>query len=342
MKPPIICLAVILLIAQQSETFAQVPRTITYQGIIQKDGSAFTGDSVFNFTLYKHATAVWNSQPMKIHVAGGLFSTVLGPFPDSMQFNGIDSLGVTFGGTELSPRIAFTSVAYSLYSLHAVFADSSKTPGPKGDPGTQGIQGLKGDSGAIGPHGLQGLKGDKGEKGDSGTIGPKGLQGLKGDKGDSGAIGPKGLQGSQGPKGDKGDSGSVGPQGLKGEKGEPGSQGNKGDKGVNPLSSTDSTNGVTVFSLNQVALVRTGVGGTLRLQNANPSPATYSVFWYTGGGTTVVEAHNGTVVNGSQVDFNIGAAYQFSITVKVGNQWEKVDLVRDPSDNNWYGSSTSN
>src|SRR5450830_1136032 len=143
MKTPIIFLAIILLIAQQSESFAQVPRTITYQGIIQKDGSAFTGDGVFTFTLYKRATAVWNSQPMTSHVTGGFFSTVLGPFPDSMQFNGIDSLGVTFGGTELSPRIAFTSVAYSLHSQHAAIADSSKTPGPKGDPGQQGLQGLR-------------------------------------------------------------------------------------------------------------------------------------------------------------------------------------------------------
>src|SRR5450759_440030 len=152
MKTPIIFLAIIILIAQQSESFAQVPRTITYQGIIQKDGSAYTGDGVFSFALYKHATAVWNSQSMTIHVTGGLFTTVLGPFADSIQLNGIDSIGITFGGTELSPRVAFTSVAYSLYSLHAAFADSSKTPGPKGD------KGAKGDTGTIGP---QGLKGDK-------------------------------------------------------------------------------------------------------------------------------------------------------------------------------------
>jgi hypothetical protein len=183
----------------------------------------------------------------------------------------------------------------------------------KGDIGSQGIKGDKGDSGAIGP---LGLKGD---------IGSQGLKGDQGSKGDSGAIGHQGLQG---PKGDQG------------SKGDPGSQGLKGDKGVNPLSSIPGIN-VNVFSLNQVTLAWTGVAGTLRLTNPNQSPATYSVFWYSGEGTAVVEAHNG-VVNNSSVDFTIGAAYQFSITVKVGPQWEKVDLVRDPTDNNWYGSTTSN
>jgi hypothetical protein len=64
MKAAIICFVVILFIAQQPESFAQVPRTLTYQGIIQKDGTAFTGDGVFTFTLYRGATPVWNSPSM--------------------------------------------------------------------------------------------------------------------------------------------------------------------------------------------------------------------------------------------------------------------------------------
>jgi hypothetical protein len=360
MKAPIICLAVILLIAQQSTSFAQVPRTITYQGIIQKDGNAFTGDGEFTFTLYKRATAVWNSQPMTIHVTGGLFSTVLGPFPDSIQFNGVDSLGVTFGGTELSPKIAFTSVAYSLYSLHAVFADSSKTPGPKGDPGQQGLQGLKGDSGAVG---LRGLKGDKGDRGDSGAIGPRGLKGDKGDKGDSGAVGSQGLkgdngdqgvQGSQGLKGDKGDrgdSGAIGPQGLKGDKGDQGSQGTKGDP--NPISSAVVTDGAIVFSLTsktgnptvQLKLVRTGIVGSLRLEvpAGVGLTAAYSALWYLGNGTGIVEAHYGSVVSGSTATFEVGNAHQFSVMVRVSDQWAKIDLFRETTiDINWYGFSTTN
>src|SRR5450759_2226715 len=418
MKTPIIFLAIILLIAQQSESFAQVPRTITYQGIIQKDGSSFTGDGVFSFTLYKHATAVWNSQSMTIHVTGGLFSTVLGPFPDSIQLNGIDSLGITFGGTELSPRVAFTSVAYSLYAQRAVFADSSRTSGPKGDPGQQGLQGLaglkgdigtlglKGDKGDVGSQGVLGTKGDKGDKGDGGlqgvlgtkgdkgdkgegglqgvlgtkgdkgdkgdggsqgVLGSKGdkgdkgdgglqgVLGLKGDKGDGGSQGVKGDVGSQGTlgtkgdkgdggsqgvKGDKGDVGSQGILGSKGDKGDGGSQGVKGDKGVNSLSSTTGDAGTIFFSLNQVSLVRTGDAGTLRLQNANPSSITYSAFWHT---TNAVGTGNGTVNNGSTVDFTVAGASQFSIMVKVGNQWGKVDLFRAAlTDIDWYGSSTTN
>src|SRR5450759_1337917 len=337
MKTPIIFLAIILLIAQQSESFAQVPRTITYQGIIQKDGSSFTGDGVFSFTLYKHATAVWNSQSMTIHVTGGLFSTVLGPFPDSIQLNGIDSLGITFGGTELSPRVAFTSVAYSLYAQRAVFADSSRTSGPKGDPGQQGLQGLAGLKGDIG---TQGEKGDKGDGGSQGVLGSKGDKGDKGDGGLQGVLGLKGDKGDGGSQGVKGDVGSQGILGSKGDKGDGGSQGVKGDKGVNSLSSTTGDAGTIFFSLNQVSLVRTGDAGTLRLQNANPSSITYSAFWHT---TNAVGTGNGTVNNGSTVDFTVAGASQFSIMVKVGNQWGKVDLFRAAlTDIDWYGSSTTN
>jgi hypothetical protein len=149
-------------------------------------------------------------------------------------------------------------------------------------------------------------------------------------KGDSGAIGSQGL------KGDVGSQGGTGSQGVKGD---------KGDRGVNPLSSTVLTDGSIVFELNplnQMKLVRTGVIGTLRLEN-NTSPAlnlTYSAFWHT---TNAVGTSTGTVSGGALVVFDLGLAYQFSIMFKVGDQWGKIDLFRaDLAATDWYGSWTSN
>ena len=429
---------------------SQIPNTISYEGVLQKDGKYFQGNATFVFTLFKGNSIAWKSVPKEIQVTNGLFGTVLGPFDDSMNFYGVDSLGITYDGIELSPKAAFTSVAYSLSAFHARIADSTTQPGPKGDKGDLGIAGAKGDKGEIGDQGISGiqgllgpkgelgnagLKGDKGDLGDAGIKGDKGLdgssgvQGLKGDKGDigvQGASGPQGLlglkgdlgnagikgdkgdigiQGTSGPQGqlglkgdagitgDKGLDGSSGAQGLKGDQGDIGNQGSKGDsgtigprgltgnigsqgvagvkgdqgtkgdqglkgdsgifgvqgekgvkgdKGTNPVSLTEVSQSANIFSLNDVALVRSGDALTLRLVNST-SPvldATYSAFWHT---TSAVGTGNGMIAGGTQVVFDVHLAYQFSIMVKVGNQWGKIDLFRvDLAATDWYGSWTSN
>jgi hypothetical protein len=95
---------VLLLFVAHVTSQSQIPRTISYQGVLQKDGSLFSGDALFTFTLYNGNTAAWKSQPVPAHVTNGLFSTMLGPFPDTPNFSGIDSLGISFNGTQLSPR----------------------------------------------------------------------------------------------------------------------------------------------------------------------------------------------------------------------------------------------
>ena len=246
MNSRLLSLALLLLFVAPFASQSQIPRTISYQGVLQKDGSPFSGDALFTFTLYKGSAAAWTSQPIPAHVNNGLFSTILGPFPDTLRFNGIDSLGISFNGTQLSPRIAMTAAAFSLASAHAAFADSAANPGPaglkgdKGDKGdigpagTPGVVGLKGDKGDKGIDGL-GLKGDKGDKGDIGPAGTPGVVGLKGDKGDKGIDG-LGLKGDKGDKGDMGPAGTPGVAGSRGDnggmvRGIPGVAGLKGDKG---------------------------------------------------------------------------------------------------------------
>ncbi len=103
---------------------AQIPRTISYQGIYT-DGSGHVkpdGDYSFTFSLYKSAEggeAIW-SETKSLPVEKGLFFTALGdtdPFPDTVMFNSPYWLGISPGESgELSPRIAFNSVAYSISS----------------------------------------------------------------------------------------------------------------------------------------------------------------------------------------------------------------------------------
>ncbi len=255
------------LLVLPSVAVSQSPRTISYQGMLQKEGRPFHGPAVLTFNLFRGGETVWTSQQIPVVANAGMFSAVLGPFPNDFSFDGVDSLGIICDGRELHPRLPLTAVPYSLGSYRATIADSAKNPGPrgpkgdkgdKGDPGVNGLKGDKGDKGDAGAPGLQGTKGDKGDKGDpgaSGLQGPKGdkgdpgasglkgdkgdkgdagapgLQGLKGDKGDKGDPGASGLQGAKGDKGDKGDPGASGLQGPKGDKGDPGANGLKGDKG---------------------------------------------------------------------------------------------------------------
>jgi hypothetical protein len=390
MKKTVLLFSLFFLLVFPLSVQSQIPNSISYEGVLQKDGKYFQGNATFVFKLFKGNTIVWESVPKEIQVTNGLFGTVLGPFDETMSFSGVDSLGITYDGIELSPKAAFTSVAYSLSALHARIADSTTKPGPKGDKGDFGLPGAKGDKGEIGDQGnsgvqgsigpkgelgIAGLKGDKGDLGFQGAIGPQGLLGVKGDagitglkgdkgdmgnagtqgltgdqgvKGDSGFVGPRGLtgiDGSQGIAGVKGDQGIKGDQGLRGDNGTLGSQGEKGvkgDQGTNPVSLTADSQSANIFSLNDVALVRSGDALTLRLVNST-SPvldATYSAFWHT---TSAVGTGSGMIAGGTQVVFDVHLAYQFSIMVKVGNQWGKIDLFRvDLAATDWYGSWTSN
>lgn len=156
-------------------------------------------------------------------------------------------LGITVeDDEEMSPRIPFGTVPYSVSARnakeadHALVADALSNPsGATGPAGPTGAQGPKGDKGDKGDAGLQGSKGSKGDKGDVGSQGPIGFMGPQGIQG---PVGATGATGAQGPKGDAGDVGSqgpigfMGPQGIEGPQGPVGSTGptgDKGDKGLN-------------------------------------------------------------------------------------------------------------
>jgi hypothetical protein len=98
----------------------QIPQTITYQGVLTDDGGNVVTDGSYtmSFRLYASesgTTALW-SESQVVVVVNGVFNVLLGKETLlDLPFNQPYWLGVTVGdGSELSPRIQFTSSAYSL------------------------------------------------------------------------------------------------------------------------------------------------------------------------------------------------------------------------------------
>lgn len=105
--------------------WGQIPRTVSYQGVLTDATGAVLPDGNYylTFRLYDVATAGsvlwWEGQ--SVAVSKGIFNVILGSFsPLTLPFDRPYWLGVTVGGdSELTPRIALTGVPYSLRSANA-------------------------------------------------------------------------------------------------------------------------------------------------------------------------------------------------------------------------------
>ncbi|MBI4720860.1 MAG: hypothetical protein HY770_06495 [Chitinivibrionia bacterium] len=101
--------------------FAQVPATITYQGVLTDGAGAAVadGDYGITFKLYdieSGGTALWE-ETHSVPVSGGIFNVVLGSAgsPLELPFDRQYWLGISINAAaELSPRRPFASVPYSL------------------------------------------------------------------------------------------------------------------------------------------------------------------------------------------------------------------------------------
>jgi hypothetical protein len=109
----------LMLILAASLSLAQVPKTISYQGILTDASGTVVPDGNYNLTfrLYDLATggtALW-AEGQLVAVSKGIFNVILGSVaPLNLPFDKPYYLGVTVGaGTELSPRIPLTSSGYS-------------------------------------------------------------------------------------------------------------------------------------------------------------------------------------------------------------------------------------
>ncbi len=105
---------------------AQVPPTISYQGVLtDNSGSALSGNYDFRFQIFATAsggTALWTETHAGVSVERGIFNVILGSINPlgSLEFNRPYYLEMAVEGNVLSPRIAFTSAAYSLCAQSVV------------------------------------------------------------------------------------------------------------------------------------------------------------------------------------------------------------------------------
>ena len=129
MKTRIFAVVALLLMAFAFIVEAQIPRTLSYQGVLSDvlSGSAKpNGTYTITFRLYEASNSekpIWEETD-QVLAENGLFYTVLGdqtPFdPLRVKFDKPYWLGIQLQGEpELSPRIELTSVAYSLNSCKA-------------------------------------------------------------------------------------------------------------------------------------------------------------------------------------------------------------------------------
>jgi hypothetical protein len=107
--------------------YAQIPRTLSYQGVLTDAAGKPRPNPSYQFTfrLYDAATGgtvLWTEQKT-LPVNNGLFATALGDqvaFGAALKFDRQYWLGIQVDNEpELAPRIALTSVGYSFSSLRA-------------------------------------------------------------------------------------------------------------------------------------------------------------------------------------------------------------------------------
>lgn len=135
--PRFMSIAIICLVVFTWSAVAQIPRLLSYQGVLTDalGNPAPDGDTTFTFRLYETAsggTAIWG-ETKTLTLTRGLFSTMLGDvtaFGANVLFDEPYWLGIQVEtDPELSPRIQLGSAAYSLRSVYADTADSTRIAG---------------------------------------------------------------------------------------------------------------------------------------------------------------------------------------------------------------------
>jgi hypothetical protein len=119
MKKGILFLLPVLLLFAADLMFAQVPPTLSYQGMLTGSDDNPVEDGIYemHFNLYGEAdpsTPLW-SESQSVTLVKGVFNVILGTVnPLDFPFDEQYYLGIAIGNEEeLSPRIALTSSAYS-------------------------------------------------------------------------------------------------------------------------------------------------------------------------------------------------------------------------------------
>lgn len=133
MKKQIIILTTMLLALCSGLMYAQIPRTLSYQGVLTDSLGNPKPDASYSITLRLYdvsngGTALW-TEAKTVQVKRGLFTTILGDqtvVSSSLKFDKPYWLSIQVATEqELSPRLPLTAVGYSLYSTKSDTANFS-------------------------------------------------------------------------------------------------------------------------------------------------------------------------------------------------------------------------
>lgn len=124
----IMSVTLFLVITISQFTFAQIPQTMSYQGVLTGADGLYS----LTFKLYDvpaNGDSLWQ-ETQNVQVTSGLFNVILGSVsPLNLPFDKQYWLGITVGGgLELTPRITLTASPYSLNS-HSTLAETQPGQG---------------------------------------------------------------------------------------------------------------------------------------------------------------------------------------------------------------------
>ena len=109
---------VIFLFAMISISLADIPLTISYQGVLTDANNTLVDDGNYKltFNIKDGDTQLWSESHENVTIVKGLFNVILGSRnPLDLPFDNQYTLGISVNdGQEMSPLIPFTSAAYSL------------------------------------------------------------------------------------------------------------------------------------------------------------------------------------------------------------------------------------
>jgi hypothetical protein len=111
-----------LLLFGITTTFSQVPKTISYQGVLSEINGTLVQDGDYNliFKIYdseSEGTVLWEELQV-VSVSSGIFNTILGESNSLiLPFDKVYWLGITVNNEELSPRTQFTAAPYSFNTI---------------------------------------------------------------------------------------------------------------------------------------------------------------------------------------------------------------------------------
>jgi len=131
----IAALCIIALIFIPNRITAQIPRTISYQGLLAHADGSFIPDGNYSLTLKLYTSATGGSaiftEVQNAVAVRGIVNVIIGsvtPLPASLAFDRAYFLGITpSGSSELIPRTVLTAVPYALNAAHAIVADGLST-----------------------------------------------------------------------------------------------------------------------------------------------------------------------------------------------------------------------